>query len=859
MNHGTQEDRGEIHHGGISRTPGGHGSRTPRKVQWPDDGSENEEETPTHMLDEQGLDGERFQELTEALERHRVKGTPLRKVHYYPPQTSTPTTDTGDEAEETSSSTSENEEVNRHRGHYPPPPPNRFFSYSPTPADASPTHEVPGNFIDEDEDAGLPGTKDLRQFSMKQAEKVVQKHMRTRSDSHSLKERRRSIEHRDDQRHISEKDVEKHDADSSVHGQGILSTLLNLYQYPNSTRSAFSSRRSSLDSDPGRRHWNGSEAESSNLLSPDRKVYTRPKVKMPAMFGRTTRPSTARSGAGVFGPLIVSTGNLAGVAAPQASQLQPNVKRPGYKLSRHSQSSTDLHTTPPISPTTSHEPFYKGGHKMNLSNVFGGYVSSIRSGRRSGYSTPRTGTPHASDTEDTRYGSSPHHKRNKRKKAEVFITRHIAQIIRREEFIMKLTRAMMMFGGPTHRLHSQIMSAARVLDIQLSFLYLPDIVLLSFDDSGTGTSHVRFIRQASALDLGKLADAFSLYWKVIHDELSVSDASSELDALMKKQPMYNWWQQVLIGGMCSASICTVSFSGSFIDALASFPLGAILVIVQILSARNSLYSYVFEVTITTLFSFISAALAATHTLCYSAITSSSVVLILPGFLVLSGALELMSRQIVPGSVRLLFAVVYALFLGFGFSIGATLFELFTKHKVYGAEDFMCEMTHDPAGPWYQRTPTFLSVPMFSFFLSLRNQAPWNRKEIALLVAIASAGWVTNYFTGRRYVGQSDIIAAVGAFAVGLIANAYARFFSGNAFVVMITGILFQLPSGLGSGGLLSYASEQAGGSADSYLSGFRTALKLVSVAIGLTIGLGLSLVLVHPVQSRKREAGIFSL
>lgn len=78
-------------------------------------------------------------------------------------------------------------------------------------------------------------------------------------------------------------------------------------------------------------------------------------------------------------------------------------------------------------------------------------------------------------------------------------------------------------------------------------------------------------------------------------------------------------------------------------------------------------------------------------------------------------------------------------------------------------------------------------------------------------------------------------------------------------IQQITGILFQLPSGLGSGGLLSYASEQADGSSDSYLSGFRTALKLVSVAIGLTIGLGLSLVLVHPVQSRKREAGIFSL
>lgn len=71
--------------------------------------------------------------------------------------------------------------------------------------------------------------------------------------------------------------------------------------------------------------------------------------------------------------------------------------------------------------------------------------------------------------------------------------------------------------------------------------------------------------------------------------------------------------------------------------------------------------------------------------------------------------------------------------------------------------------------------------------------------------------------------------------------------------------MFQLPSGLGSGGLLSYASQQTEGNTEAYVSGFQTALKLVSVAIGLTIGLGLSLVITHPIQSRKREAGIFSL
>ena len=65
----------------------------------------------------------------------------------------------------------------------------------------------------------------------------------------------------------------------------------------------------------------------------------------------------------------------------------------------------------------------------------------------------------------------------------------------------------------------------------------------------------------------------------------------------------------------------------------------------------------------------------------------------------------MSRNIISGSVRLCFAVVYSLFLGSGFVIGAELFELVTSRKVYGPEDYPCSLSHDPHGPWYQRTPS----------------------------------------------------------------------------------------------------------------------------------------------------------
>ena len=104
-----------------------------------------------------------------------------------------------------------------------------------------------------------------------------------------------------------------------------------------------------------------------------------------------------------------------------------------------------------------------------------------------------------------------------KKKAEIFITRHISDLLARQTFICKLARAMMMFGGPTHRLQAQILSTGRVLEVSLSCMYLPDTMLLSFDDEITSTSNIKLIKQASALDLTKLTYAYKTYWAVSYD------------------------------------------------------------------------------------------------------------------------------------------------------------------------------------------------------------------------------------------------------------------------------------------------------------------------------------------------------
>lgn len=75
----------------------------------------------------------------------------------------------------------------------------------------------------------------------------------------------------------------------------------------------------------------------------------------------------------------------------------------------------------------------------------------------------------------------------------------------------------------------------------------------------------------------------------------------------------------------------------------------------------------------TVISFLAAVLASSHYFCYTALVSGGIVLILPGFIVLSGALELASRNITSGAVRMGYSVIYSLFLGFGISIGSEIY------------------------------------------------------------------------------------------------------------------------------------------------------------------------------------------
>lgn len=510
----------------------------------------------------------------------------------------------------------------------------------------------------------------------------------------------------------------------------------------------------------------------------------------------------------------------------------------------------------------------------------------------------------------------------KPKKDHAKITVHIAGIIFRHRYLMKLCRALMMYGAPTHRLEEYMSMTARVLEIEGQFLYIPSCMIISFDDMSTHTTEIKIVRVPHGIDLGRLCDVHDIYKNVVHDKLGVEEASKRLDEVMARKPKYNVWFRVFLYGIASVCVAPFAFQGRFIDLGPAFILGCILGVLQLVFApSNELYAHVFEVTAAIATSFLSrffGSLQGGNLFCFSALAQSSIALILPGYLVLTGSLELQSHNIVAGSVRMVYAMIYTLFLGYGITIGASLYGMMDKNA---SSEVTCQ---NPLNRnWY-----FLFVPGFTICLALVNQAKW--RQLPAMVVIALAAFCVNSYSKAYYDGQGQICNMLGALTVGILANLYSRLgrHFNNAWLdilefwefkvrprlsrltqkssekwptddpesrpgspapqekpmklarktgyslaaaAMLPAIFVQVPSGLAAGGSLlagvNSANQLTGNSTNAAGSGadpnanfdgtaFTVLLSVIQVAIGISVGLFMSALIVYPLG--KRRSGLFS-
>lgn len=460
---------------------------------------------------------------------------------------------------------------------------------------------------------------------------------------------------------------------------------------------------------------------------------------------------------------------------------------------------------------------------------------------------------------------------------ELRVTINIADIIQRRRYIIQLCRALMRFGAPMHRLEEHMRTTATVLDVDSQFLYVPGCMIMSFDDPVTRTTEVKLVRVEQGINLGLLEDTHHVYKSLIHNDIEVKRAADELERILNSKPRFNKWIVIVVYGLASAMVGPFAFNARPIDMPMIFLNGSILgVLHHVIAPRSVLYSNVFEVTAAVLTSFISRGLGSIqwnapdgnreHLFCFSAIAQSSIALILPGYTVLSSSLELQSHQLVSGSIRMVYAFIYSLFLGYGITVGTTIYGLIDPDA---ADNTSCPRTGDFPDEY---SPRFPFVAAFVLCLLVINQGRW--KQAPVMLFIAEAGYVVTYFVTQRLGTSTQVANTVGAFTIGLMGNLYSRLWHGHAATSILPGIFVLVPSGLAASGPLISGIKSSSETRNNLTSAVNHSgysiysvessqiytadlgFGMVEVSIGITVGLFLAALLVYPFG--KRRSGLFS-
>ncbi|KIW16154.1 hypothetical protein PV08_06205 [Exophiala spinifera] len=508
------------------------------------------------------------------------------------------------------------------------------------------------------------------------------------------------------------------------------------------------------------------------------------------------------------------------------------------------------------------------GSSLQLSTpAFGHDVSTPHSpsGSESGFEVPAAGTTsssswrrrdHSVDSGDVsrtlhRLKDKISHSKDTNRAAKD--TQIKSDLAVRRSVVLLLTYCFMLYGAPSHRIEDYVLHLFEVLGLDGRVNYIVGCTEICFinaphhSDPTIRYSYTTLVK-AQGLDVGSLDRAFRTYKDVIHGEVALEDAEKGLVELIDAPSFYKPWFLVPLYGVASALVCVWAFKGYWTDMSASFVLGCIVGLLQIVvTSRNPLYTNVLEVTAAVITSFGARAVASIggsdqKYFCFAAIAESSIATLLPGYIVLCGALELQSKSVTAGSTRLFYAVIYSLFLGYGINVGSQLWAVIYPNAPTSA---VCPRMVDPH--WkIVLVPTYLMVQA----ILIRSRPA----QIPLQVLFGSAAYTVDYFVSQRATAQ--IADTASSFTLGVLGHLYSRSRHGFAFASIVAGIMVLVPGGIAAqGGLISgitvplFSNETVNAQqiyADNQYQSFSVGAQMIQVAVGLSVGLLISALVIYP-------------
>ncbi|KAI8089126.1 uncharacterized protein BX664DRAFT_127947 [Halteromyces radiatus] len=422
----------------------------------------------------------------------------------------------------------------------------------------------------------------------------------------------------------------------------------------------------------------------------------------------------------------------------------------------------------------------------------------------------------------------------------VRITFEIANILQKQDFLKKLAKSLMLYGCPAHRLEYAMRQVSTTLCVDAEYIYLPNVMLMSIFDGATHTTETHFIRQIQTFDMDKLSEIYRLEKLVSHGEVSVDEALEFIDQVSSKPPLYPVWLNPWVYAICSFSGCVMFFGGRWQEGGVAAALAMVFAGYEVISGRIQSFQPIWEITVCIIIGLVSQGLIR-YDFCFTPVAFSAFIVVLPGYGMAIAIQELVSRQLVSGVVRMVYAIIYSFLLGYGVSMGSELYQTIDNTDYPVAQH--CVDATNSAMPMASQSQwfNFLTVPLFAFGYCMYVRAKPHRWPT--MTFVAACGFIVNYSLNRWAHAPSQVLQVAPSFVLGMLGHLLTKITGKMSFDAVLLGIFYLVPSSLGvkaALGLFGNSTSEIG------TQGASLALSMIESSIGITVGLFLATLIVYP-------------
>ncbi|MEZ4401456.1 MAG: threonine/serine exporter family protein [Kofleriaceae bacterium] len=391
----------------------------------------------------------------------------------------------------------------------------------------------------------------------------------------------------------------------------------------------------------------------------------------------------------------------------------------------------------------------------------------------------------------------------------------------RIRFVLALGRALHRYGTPAHRLEEALGIVCGRLGLRAQIMSTPTSLTFGFGDpSELRTAMMRV--DTGELDLAKLERLDALTAAVIDREIDSEDALRRIEAIEAAPPVWGRSAQFITYGLTAASIA-VFFGGGWRDVVAGGAVGLVLGLVTLLLRRGAQSRRAVELVGAVVVAFLAHAAARLDPAVSPAVvTVAALIAFLPGLTLTVAMTELATRNLVSGTGRLMSAVIVLLQLALGVALG---------------ERAAAALWHVAAVPpvALPRYCEWIALAAGSLGLVIVCQA--ERRAIGWIMLTSLIAYEAS--NGGTWLLGPELGVLIGALALGIAANIYARWLDRPQQVVLVPAVILLVPGSLGFRGMSSLLDRNT-------LSGIETMVATFVVAMAIVAGLLIANAILSP-------------